>query len=67
MEKCWVYSEVQTRFLNVIETIVGLKWFYRHAVLIYWIIFDSKLELVILHVLMYQSYKNLNSCYWQDK
>jgi hypothetical protein len=36
----------------------------------YWFIgfiFNSKLELVMLHIVMYLSYKNLNSYYWQEK
>jgi hypothetical protein len=66
MDNCRVFCEVQTGILNVIYTIVGLKWLYTNAVLIIGFIFDSKLELVIPHVLMCQSYRNLNSYYWQE-
>jgi hypothetical protein len=49
MEKCRVFCEVQTGFLNVIYTIDGLKGFYTKVVAYSFIgfIFDSKLELVI--------------------
>jgi hypothetical protein len=31
MEKCRIFCEVQTGFLNVIQIIVGLKLFYTHS------------------------------------